>query len=148
MPSVMGRIIAVLAGVLAAPAATAFADTCTKDDFSAIVEKAGGVLRKINADNTPQFQSKLRALKQKMSWSDKELIEKARPLVEDPTITGYDVTINDLLDQIETSGSTSAASAPDCSLLTTLKMNLDKLVEIVKAKWAYMFGKVEEALKN
>lgn len=138
--------MAALSCVLAASAA--HADTCSRDDFAGVVDQAGSILRKMNADNAPVFQAKLRQLKQARHWSDKDLVEKARPLVEDDKIADYDAEAGQMLDEISALGSPDPGVAPDCGVLTHLRAHLDKLVETVKAKWAYMFGKVDAELKQ
>ena len=54
--------------LLAASQATAA--SCTKEDFAQAVDRAGAALRKVNADNTPRLQAKMRQLKGSKGWPD------------------------------------------------------------------------------
>lgn len=122
------------------------AESCRKEEFAAVVDEASAVLRKLNDDNTPSFQAGLRKLKEKMGWTDAEFIDKARPFVQDETILGYDEAAAQLLVEINTFGDTSGATAPDCGVLAKLKQSMTRLVEVMEAKWTYMFKKLHDAL--
>jgi hypothetical protein len=120
---------------------------CSKADFEAVVDEAGDALRALAQQNTPLFQAKLRQLKTKRGWSDEQFLAAAEPLVRDETIAGFDGKSDELVSRI-TSGGQSGASgeAPDCALLASLRASMANLVETQKAKWAYMFDKIEKEL--
>jgi hypothetical protein len=70
--------------------AVAQAPGCAKSDFESVVNEAGSVLRDLNRQNTPVFQAKLRALKEKRNWGNDEFLKQAEPFVRDERIVGYD----------------------------------------------------------
>lgn len=125
----------------------AAAQTCGKAEFEAVVDDAATALRTLHHQNTPLFQGKLRQLKDKRGWSHDAFMTEAAPLVRDETIAGFDQKSEELLSQITQGGQTGAAgAAPDCALLARLKTQMGALVETQKAKWAYMFGRLEQEL--
>ena len=122
---------------------------CSKADFEAVVDEAGGALRDLALQNTPPFQAKLRQLKAKRAWSDDQFLKEAEPLVRDEKITGFDQKSDELLARITGAGQAGASGgAPDCTLLVGLRASMAALVETQKAKWAYMFDKIDKELRK
>ena len=123
------------------------APQCTKADFEAVVDEAAGALGALARQNTPPFQAKLRRLKGKRGWSDDQFLKEAEPLVRDEKIAGYDQQSEDFLARITSGGQAGASdAAPDCKLLAELRTVMGSLVATQKAKWAYMFEKIEAEL--
>ena len=142
-------LAALLVALFGARAALAQAPPCSKADFEAVVDEAAGALRGLAQQNTPHFQASLRQLKSKRGWSDDQFLKEAEPLVRDEKITGFDRTSEDLLARITGAGQAGAAGAtPDCALLVGLRASMAALVETQKAKWAYMFEKIEGELRK
>lgn len=128
-------------------AGPALAQTCAKADFEAVVDEAASALSALHHQNTPRFQGKLRQLKDKRGWSHDQFMSEAAPLVRDDTIVGFDQKSEDLLTRITQGGQTgTAGAAPDCGLLADLRKQLGVLVETQKAKWTYMFQRIEQEL--
>jgi hypothetical protein len=140
-------LAALLVALFGARAALAQAPPCSKADFEAVVDEAAGALRGLAQQNTPHFQASLRQLKAKRGWSDDQFLKEAEPLVRDDKITGFDRTSEDLLARITGAGQAGAAN-PDCTLLVGLRASMAALVETQKAKWAYMFEKIEGELRK
>ena len=141
----------VLAALLvASPGGRALAQAkCSKVDFETVVDEAGGALRALAQQNTPPFQAKLRQLKAKRGWSDEQFLAEAEPLVHDETIAQFDRQADGLVSRITSAGqSGTAGEAPDCALLASLRASMATLVETQKAKWAYMFDKIEKELRK
>lgn len=142
--------VLVVAGLLVACPAIlplrAQAPTCAKADFEGVVDDAAGALRDLARQHTPQFQARLRQLKEKRGWSDDRFLKEAEPLVRDEKITAFDRQSEDFLARITSAGQTTAA--PDCALLTELRATMQVLVDTQKAKWAYMFEKIEGELRK
>ena len=141
----------VIVGLLAlcAGAAVAQAPQCSKADFEAVVDEAAGALRDLAHQNTPQFQGKLRQLKTKRGWSDDRFLKEAEPLVRDDKIAAFDRKSEEFLIRITSGGqSGSSGAAPDCKLLAELRATMQSLVETQKAKWVYMFEKIEGELRK
>lgn len=128
--------------------AASAAEVCTKDEFAAVVDEAGDVLRTLNDGNTPRFQADLRTLKTKRAWDDATFLERAREFVEDQKIIAYDEIAGQFLANINQLGDEGDGHEPDCKLLIELRGHLFGLVVTMKAKWAYMFGKLELALQQ
>jgi hypothetical protein len=122
---------------------------CSKADFESVVDEAGDALRALAQQNTPPFQAKLRQLKTKRGWSDEQFLAEAEPLVRDETIALFDRKSDELVSRITSAGQSGAGvEAPDCALLTSLRASMATLVETQKAKWAYMFDKIENELRK
>ena len=127
--------------------APAQAPSCAKADFEAVVNEAGAALRDLNRQNTPTFQAKLRELKDKRGWSNDQFLKEAEPFVRDDEIVAHDQKSEELLTRITGAGQQGAGGAgPDCGLLAELRAALKSLVETQKAKWTYMFAKIEKEL--
>jgi hypothetical protein len=142
---VLAALLVALSGACAALAQA----PCSKADFEAVVDEAAGALRGLAQQNTPQFQASLRQLKTKRGWSDDQFLKEAEPLVRDDTIAGFDEKSGELLARITGAGQAGAAgAAPDCTLLVGLRASMAALVETQKAKWAYMFDKIDKELRK
>jgi hypothetical protein len=140
-------LAALLALCAAGAKALAQEAACTKADFETVVNEAGAVLRDLNRQNTPSFQAKLRELKDKRGWSNDQFLKEAEPYVRDQDIVVYDQKSEELLNRITGAGQQgSSGGAPDCGLLAELRAAMKQLVETQKAKWTYMFGKINSAL--
>jgi hypothetical protein len=139
-------VAALLAGLADAGPALAQAPRCSKADFEAVVDEAAGALRDLARQNTPPFQAKLRQLKVKRGWSDEQFLKEAEPLVRDEKIAAFDQKSEEFLLRITSGGQTASAGSPDCGLLAGLRATMQALVETQKAKWAYMFEKIEGEL--
>ena len=125
------------------------APTCSKVDFEAVVDEAAGALTELTRQNTPPFQGKLRQLKGKRGWSDDQFVKEAEPLVRDDKIAGFDQKSEDLLLRITSGGQSGAADGPpDCKLVAELRAVMQSLLETQKAKWAYMFERIEAELRK
>jgi len=143
------RVLAVAATLLALLGSSdlpAQAPACAKGDFESVVNEAGAVLRDLNRENTPLFQAKLRQLKDKRSWSNDQFLKEAEPFVRDEQIVGYDQKSESLLGRIAGGDTSGASEAPNCSLLTELRTAMTQLVDTQKAKWGYMFAKIDKEL--
>ena len=64
------------------------AETCTPDDFAKAVTGAGAALRKLNAENAPRLQTKMRQLQSKRGWPDAGYEAKAYEALQDERICG------------------------------------------------------------
>lgn len=143
----LGLLVCVLADERAA-AQTSPAG-CARSEFETAVDDAAGALRDLNARNKAPFQDKLRQLKEKRGWSTEQFMKEAAPFVQDERIAQYDQATGDLLDDINRKGEAgSLAKSPDCQLLLQLKASMTRLIEMQGAKWAYMFQKLDAALKQ
>ncbi|KAB2917108.1 MAG: DUF1134 domain-containing protein [Hyphomicrobiaceae bacterium] len=127
-------------------ASQASAASCTKEDFALAVDRAGAALRKVNADNTPRLQAKMRQLKEAKGWPDAGFEEKAYAALQDERIAGFDAQANDLLAKIDQLGTADPASEGDCAKLEELTAASLELQATVKAKAAYTMAKIEQML--
>jgi hypothetical protein len=145
---VMALAAALGTGREALAQAAAAAAACAKSDFEAVVNAAGAALRDLTQQNTPQFQAKLRQLKDKRSWSNDEFMKQAEPLVRDEKVAGYDKASEELVARISGGGSQPEAesASPNCTLLTSLQADLKLLVETQQAKWTHVLAKVDQEL--
>lgn len=120
---------------------------CDKAEFENAVDEAAMSLRDLNNRNRPEFQIRLRTLKEKRGWSDDQFLKEAAPFVQDDRIAVFDEESNNLLASISTMGTEGAsAKVPDCAMLTELRRLMGVLIETQAAKWAYMFEKLDAEL--
>lgn len=135
-------VVLILLAPIVAPVAEAQAETCQRTDFEAVVDEASSTLVTQTRANTPTFQAKLRALKEKRGWSNDQLIKEGAAFVRDDKIAAFDDQSEQLLLKINTQGGDSA----DCKVLADLKLSMQRLVEAQQAKWKYMFEKIDAEL--
>jgi len=122
---------------------------CSKADFETVVDEAAAALRNLNHQNTPQFQARLRQLKDKRGWSHEQFLLEASPFVRDEAIAAFDQKSEDFLARITQAGQAQAtAAALNCGLLVELRGSLAALVDTQKAKWTYMFEKINGELRK
>ena len=142
----VGIIVLMLA--VAGASRTAVAEpACSKADFEVVVDEAAAALRTLNLQNSPQFQAKLRQLKDKRGWSHEQFLVEAAPFVRDDAIAGFDQKSEDFLARITHGGQSQAtAAALNCGLLVELRGSLASLLQTQKAKWTYMFEKINVEL--
>jgi len=139
------RLVAL--GLLCLPALLAApAQACTREDFAAAVNGAGAALRRLNTENAPRLQAKMRQLKTKMGWPDAGFEAKAHEALQDERVAAFDAGANDLLAKIDTLGTLEASAAPDCAKLQELEAASLELQATVKAKSAYLMSKLEQML--
>jgi hypothetical protein len=125
----------------------AAAGECQRADFEAVVDDAAAALRDLNMKNKPDFQEKLRQLKDKRGWSHDQFLTEAAPFVRDDKIAVFDQQSDQLLNDISSLGQEGAdAKTPDCALLHELRARMKVLVDAQTAKWSYMFEKLNAAL--
>lgn len=140
---------AVCLGVMALPA-SGHAQTpanCARADFEAVVDDAGEALRQLTQKNSPQFQAKLRALKEKRGWSNEQFLTEGARFVRDDKIAALEDKSSGLLAKINDAGGEAGnATAVDCKRLDGLKSDLAALVAIQQQKWAYMFTNIDAEL--
>jgi hypothetical protein len=129
------------------PAAAQETVACAKAEFESAVDEAAEALRDLNNKNRPEFQAKLRQLKDKRGWTNDQFMKEAAPFVKDNEITVYDEKSNELLATISSLGQEGAASkVPDCAMLTKLRDLMKVLIETQGSKWTYMFKKLDDDL--
>lgn len=127
--------------------ALAQSPACAKADFEVVVDEAAASLRDLTRQNTPPFQGKLRQLKDKRGWTNDQFLKEAEPFVRDDTIAGFDQKSAEFLARITSAGqSQTSAATPDCALLGELRASMKALVDTQKAKWSYMFEKLDKEL--
>lgn len=137
------RLKLLVVAMISAATWDAAAQTCTRADFEAAVGEAAQALRDLNQANKPAFQAKLRQLKIKRGWNHDQFLAEAAPIVQDQRIAGYDDQSAAFLARIEQLGAEgTSATSPDCSRLAEVRQSMRSLVEVQKAKWAYMFERV------
>jgi len=121
--------------------------TCTKTEFESAVDNAAEALRELNNKNRPEFQSRLRKLKEKRAWTDDQFMKEAAPFVKDEEISIFDSKTSELLASISAMGQEGAnAAQPNCSVLTELRGLMQVLVDTQTSKWTYMFKKLDDEI--
>jgi predicted dithiol-disulfide oxidoreductase (DUF899 family) len=115
---------------------------CPREAFEAVVDEASSVLVGMTQKNTPAFQARLRALKDKKGWNQDQFLKEGAAFVKDAAISGFDDQSQQLLIRINSQNTETA----DCRLLGELKTAMTALVDTQNAKWTYMFDKVSKAM--
>jgi hypothetical protein len=144
-------MLAPLAGLLPlALSVGAFAQapaTCARADFEAVVDDAGEALRQLTQKNSPQFQAKLRSLKEKRGWNSEQFMAEGTRFVRDDKIAALEERSTTLLAKINGAGGEAGTQATvDCKRLDSLKSDLAALVALQQEKWTYMFTNIEAEL--
>lgn len=120
---------------------------CARADFEAVVDDAGEALRQLTQKNSPQFQAKLRALKEKRNWTNEQFMAEGARFVRDDRIAALEDKSSNLLAKINGAGGEAGnAQAVDCKRLDSLKSDLTALIAIQQEKWTYMFTNIEAEL--
>ncbi|HEY5827997.1 MAG TPA: DUF1134 domain-containing protein [Hyphomicrobiaceae bacterium] len=122
------------------------AASCTKDDFANAVDRAGALLRKLNAESMPQLRAKMRKLKEARGWPDSTFEEQAYAALQDERIAAFDAQANDLLAKLDQLGTGVPDDEPDCAKLEELTATSLELQATVKAKTAYTLAKLDQML--
>ena len=139
--------LSLLVGTPAAAQDAATPETCAKAEFESAVDHAAESLRDLNNKNRPEFQGKLRQLKEKRGWNDNQFMTEAAPFVKDDEIAEFDSKTNELLASISSLGQVGAnAPVPDCKMLADLRGKMQVLIDTQGAKWTYMFQKLDGEL--
>ena len=137
----------VLAGVLlVAYPAGGRAASCSKDEFAQAVDRTGAALRRLNAENTPRLQAKMRKLKESRGWPEVGYEAKAFEALYDERIAAFDAQANDLLAKVDALGTSEPANEGDCAKLEELTAASLELQATVKAKAAYSLSKLDQML--
>jgi hypothetical protein len=138
-------ILPIIALALAEPdQATAL--SCAKEDFARAVDQAGVALRKLNAENTPRLQAKMRQLKEARGWPDASYEEKAYQALQDERTLNLDAQANELLAKLDALGSVEPSSDADCVKLQELTATGLELQATIKAKTSYTLAKLDQML--
>lgn len=130
---------------LAGLATPSVAQDCAKSAFEEVVGAAANTLRDLNQKNRPAFQTRLRELRDKRNWTPDQFLKEAAPLVQDDKIAEFDLRSQEFLERIQSMGAGAPASEElRCKALAEVRGYMQSLVEVQTAKWAYMFGRLEQ----
>ncbi|MEZ5775689.1 MAG: DUF1134 domain-containing protein [Hyphomicrobiaceae bacterium] len=116
------------------------AATCTAEDFGVLIDGAGAALRELNALYAPQYDEKLRVLREERGLSESELRVVAERAVTDATVLGADQRVNELIGQIEAAGTEESSSSPDCARLDDLAAQGIELKAAIRLKWTRLIA--------
>jgi hypothetical protein len=140
-------LVAHLMGAFSLPAsAQSPTMACSAADFSAAVDSAGASLRAFNSEAAPKLQSRIKAMADKKGWPDQDVEDKVFALLEDPKLSAFDKTANELLAKVDTLGSLQPGQVPDCAKLDELKATGIELLAAMKAKSSYLIGRLDREL--
>ncbi len=119
---------------------------CDTNAFREVVSNASALITQLHETNNKLFQQKLRKLRDASHWSDAEYVAKATPYVKDETTSSLDAANAALLEKVQSLEAPKADSdGARCSMLSELKVALDKVVANTKAKWDHMLSKIAVA---
>ena len=123
---------------------TAQAQTCTAEDFGAVVDETARALRQLNADGAQRYNAKLAEFQEKYNLSQDEIREKAAAL-QDERVGEFNREIEQLVNQMDDLSRTPAEQI-DCGKLGQLKQVRDRLLTVMGQKSGYMLANADEAL--
>jgi hypothetical protein len=140
-------VVALMLGPLTVPAiAQSPTASCSASDFSAAVDSAGANLRAFNSEAAPKLQGRIKAMADKKGWPDQDVEDKVFALLEDPKLSAFDKSANELLAKVDTLGSLQPGQTPDCAKLDELKATGIELLATMKAKSSYLIGRLDKEL--
>jgi hypothetical protein len=144
------------------PFAGARAEDCGREAFASVVEHASAELSAMNEANKKRFHEKLQTLKSRAGWSDADFVTQATPFIRDERISAFDTQNKLLLAKVpelgnaertvaslaNTSPAIGTSADGRCGMMNELRGLMAAVVENSRAKWTYMFGKVDAALEK
>ncbi|MGQ0674020.1 MAG: DUF1134 domain-containing protein [Hyphomicrobium sp.] len=136
----------VSAGLALALPATAFAQSCSKEDFAAAVDQAGAGMRAFNAEANPRLKRKLKQLQEKKRWPEAGYEEKGFDYLQDGRIADLDTEANELLTRIDDLGRAGESGTAGCEKLAELKTAGAALLAVMKSKSDYTLAKLDGEL--
>ncbi|MEL6375150.1 MAG: hypothetical protein AAFR04_14420 [Pseudomonadota bacterium] len=142
----MQRWLALISFMAASALPVSVGMACDKAAFERVVQQSSRALQGLTQANKPRFQRKLQALKAKRGWSYDEFLTQAAPFVHDPKTQAYDQSTQQTLARVYDLGREGTREVPDCKVLDELRGLLERLVTTQKAKWRYLFTKVDAEL--
>jgi hypothetical protein len=142
--SVFGLVLAI--GYLLVFETRATTAACTREDFAKAVNGAGAALRKLNTENGPRLQAKMRDLKTKMGWPELGYEERALQALQDERLAALDAEANERLARIDALGTIDPAAEPDCARLDDLAATSLELQTTVKTRTSYMITRIDQML--
>ena len=143
MRLLLSLAVLILALLAAGPVRAA---SCTREDIAQAVDRAGAVLRQLNAENLPKLRAKMQLLKKARGWPDAGFEEKAYEALQDERMAALDAQANDLLAKLDALGTLDPIGEPDCGKLQELTATSLELQATVKAKTAYTLAKLDQML--
>jgi hypothetical protein len=122
------------------------AESCSRDDVAAAVDKAGDALRRLNMQILPRLQAKMRQLKEAKGLPDADEQEQIAALLADNRTAEFDAQANDLLARIDTLGTPPAEGAIACSSISEIDSATIELIATIRAKSAHTFARIDALL--
>ena len=128
---------------------TSFAESCGRDVFSDVFNKASSELVRMNSKRASGVKLKLKELKALASWSDQEFLVNASPLVKNEQILEFDSQSKALLaSAADFGGSGTTLSRGECGKVDELRALLSLLIENTREKWSFMEKGISVAIAN
>ena len=141
--TVAASALAVLAG-----AAGAGAQGCKPDDVFAVIDSTGQRLREINGDAQPRLRAKLAELARKNGWSEAEIENKGRGVLDDEETRRLDQRASDLLAELDRLGDVDrGASSGVCERVEQARTKSAQLVEVSQQRATHVMARIDVALR-
>jgi hypothetical protein len=119
---------------------------CDQAAFREAVAAASASITVLHEKNNKVFQEHLQKLRVLQGWRDAEFVAGATPFVKDETTASLDAANQALLAQVQSLEATNAGSESGrCTMLSTLKLSMEKVVANTTAKWEHMLTKIGRA---
>ena len=128
---------------------TSFAESCAREVYSDVFNTARSEFAKMNAKRANGVRRRLRELKDLASWSEKEFLTKAAPLVKNEQILAFNSISKALLaSAADFGGSGTTLSRGECGKVDELRALLSLLIENTREKWSFMEKGISGAIAN
>ena len=137
--------ISIVALVMAQVSTPVWAQTCTREQLTAVIDASDEALRKLNLEASPRLQSKILKLKEKKGWPDDDAEAKAYEYLEDERIRTLDDQSKLLLARIDELGDDKAGD-PTCTRIADLQAAFSELKATVQAKINTQIAKLDKEL--
>ena len=139
--------LTVVAAVLLGSVAHAQETVCTPEKFAELVDDTGAYLRDFTNQNRPRLLEKFDQLARQKGWPSEAAHERGFRFVNDAHNSQLDADARRLLIEFDAVNA-EAEDNPTCEKLQRLRKVSSDLKSVTEAKYAYMTGKVERAIKD
>jgi hypothetical protein len=133
---------------LAFAAAPAIAQTCTRADFAAAVDRSGQQLRDYNVAAGPQVQAQMRRFADVKNIPNEQAEDAAFEAVQDAKLTALDEQSASLLLKIDSLGRVAEGAPLDCAKLDEIKTASAVLLSVMRQKSDYMLARLDAKIAD
>ncbi len=140
------RSLAVMLAALASvsTASTATAQTCTRADFAAAVDRSGAQLRDYNAKAGPELVERMRRYAETKKIPDDRAQDAALEAIQDAKLKELDEKSAELLLKVDSLGRVDEGAALDCAKVSEINSASAVLLSVMRQKSEYMQSRLDK----